>query len=289
MMVNGVRKCYSSSRPDVSVASSSNLQLQQRIPHARISRRKLTALLAQHATELVVLERIYYRHRAALFWAAVEARRRNTTLFPSPKFGMSSLVNDLRRSFYSDQPDAREPGRTTLPHHLSICFFERLRTCIALPDKARRSLHLRKHCTQTCVRIGAFLHLVVTLTTLVARLAHLSSALRYVLSALHAESICLLDTLHVRTIPARKSHAQGDTTATSRPPLYGDDAEVPSASLVSTGRVASDSDLDVSVTYGARSPLTNTQREGHGACTPWSAGLYRHPWLSTGPPRTQSW
>ena len=46
---------------------------------------------------------------------------------------------------------------------------------------------------------GAFLHLVVTLTALVARLAHLSSALRPVLSAQHAESIRLLDTLHVRT------------------------------------------------------------------------------------------
>ena len=48
------------------------------------------------------------------------------------------------------------------------------------------------------MRSGAFLHLVVTLTALVARLAHLSSALRHVLSALHAESIRLLDTLHVR-------------------------------------------------------------------------------------------
>ena len=49
---------------------------------------------------------------------------------------------------------------------------------------------------------GAFLHLVVTLTALVARLAHLSSALRHVLSALHAESIRLLDTLHVRIEPS---------------------------------------------------------------------------------------
>jgi hypothetical protein len=69
---------------------------------------------------------------------------------------------------------------------------------------------------------GAFLHLVVTLTALVARLAHLASALRHVLSALHAESIRLLNTLHVRnqlrhssffTREARRSHAQRDTTS----------------------------------------------------------------------------
>ncbi|KAH9001042.1 hypothetical protein EDB92DRAFT_1811970 [Lactarius akahatsu] len=160
----------------------------------------LTALLAQHATELVVLERIYYI-------APRESGSASSQHDVIPKFNMSSLVNDLRRSFYRDQPDAS----------------------------------------------GAFLHLVVTLTTLVARLALLSSALQYVLSVLHAESTCLLDTLHYAradnniffTCAARKSHAQGDTTAV--PPLYGDDAEVPSALLVSTGRVVPDSDLDVSV------------------------------------------
>ncbi len=52
------------------------------------------------------------------------------------------------------------------------------------------------------MRSGAFLHLVVTLTALVARLAHLTSALRHVLSALHTESIRFLDTLHVRTTQA---------------------------------------------------------------------------------------
>jgi hypothetical protein len=46
---------------------------------------------------------------------------------------------------------------------------------------------------------GAFLQLVVTLTALVARLAHLSSAIRGVLSTLHAESLLLLARLHVRS------------------------------------------------------------------------------------------
>ena len=85
------------------------------------------------------------------------------------------------------------------------------------------------------MRSGAFLHLVVTLTALVARLAHLSSALRHVLSALHAESRRLLDTLHVRidsgihgllglttilspTRAARRSQAQRDITATTAAP-----------------------------------------------------------------------
>jgi hypothetical protein len=45
---------------------------------------------------------------------------------------------------------------------------------------------------------GAFLHLVATLTSLVARLAHLSSSLRRVLSTVHAESLYLLDNLYVR-------------------------------------------------------------------------------------------
>ena len=46
---------------------------------------------------------------------------------------------------------------------------------------------------------GAFLHLVVTLTALVARIAHLSSAVRGVLSTLHAECVHLLSRLHVRS------------------------------------------------------------------------------------------
>jgi hypothetical protein len=46
---------------------------------------------------------------------------------------------------------------------------------------------------------GAFLHLVVTLTALVARIAHLSLAVRGVLSTLHAESAHLLSRLHVRS------------------------------------------------------------------------------------------
>ena len=45
---------------------------------------------------------------------------------------------------------------------------------------------------------GTFLHLVVTLTSLVARMAHLSSSLRRVLSTVHAECLYLLDNLYVR-------------------------------------------------------------------------------------------
>ena len=46
---------------------------------------------------------------------------------------------------------------------------------------------------------GAFLHLVVTLTALVARIAHLSSAVRGVLSTLHSECAHLFARLHVRS------------------------------------------------------------------------------------------
>jgi hypothetical protein len=75
----------------------------------KLHMRKQGALLAQHATELAVLERIYYinnnQHRAALFWKrVVEARRYSRRL---KSCDVSSLVNSLRRSFYSDPPDAR--------------------------------------------------------------------------------------------------------------------------------------------------------------------------------------
>jgi hypothetical protein len=57
---------------------------------------------------------------------------------------------------------------------------------------------------------GAFLQLVVTLTALVARLAHLSLAIRGVLSGLHAESSLLLSKLHVRSACFRlRSEADG--------------------------------------------------------------------------------
>ncbi|KAH8980961.1 hypothetical protein EDB86DRAFT_2769151, partial [Lactarius hatsudake] len=178
----------------------------------KLHTRKLTALLAQHATELVVLERIYYinnnQHRAALFWkCVVEARRYsrrlNSTCLRSSMIYVGFFL--VRWSYYPNLSSKLHKGAWSHYHpapSLNL-FFERLRTCIALLDKARRSLHLGKLTDQTCVRIvftlamrsGAFLHLVVTLTTLVSRLALLSSALRYVLPALHAESICLLNTL----------------------------------------------------------------------------------------------
>jgi hypothetical protein len=48
---------------------------------------------------------------------------------------------------------------------------------------------------------GAFLHLVVTLTALVARIAYLSLAVRSVLSTLHVECAHLFASLHVRSQP----------------------------------------------------------------------------------------
>ncbi len=70
--------------------------------------RTLSALFAQHATELAVLERIYYlnnnQHRPALFWKRViEARRYSRRL---RSLDVHSLVDSLRRSFYGDTVDA---------------------------------------------------------------------------------------------------------------------------------------------------------------------------------------
>ncbi|KAI9446213.1 hypothetical protein H4582DRAFT_2052303 [Lactarius indigo] len=188
----------------------------------KLHTRKLSALLSQHATELTVLERIYYinnnQHRAAHFWKrVVEARRYSRRLRSSD---ISSFVNSLRGSFYNDPPDASlKPHKGAWSHYPPApslkSFLARLRTCTALLDKARRSLHSPLAQTDTlssadlrpvltlAMRSGAFLHLVVTLTALVARLTHLSSALRHVLSALHAESIRLLHTLHARQLRVR--------------------------------------------------------------------------------------
>ena len=75
----------------------------------KLHMRKLSALLAQHATELAVLERIYYinnnQHRAALFWKrVVEARRYSRRL---KSCDVSLLINGLRSSFYSNPPVTR--------------------------------------------------------------------------------------------------------------------------------------------------------------------------------------
>lgn len=75
----------------------------------KLHTRTLSALFAQHATELAVLERIYYinnnQHRPALFWQrVVEARRYSRRL---RSLDVPSLVDGLRRSFYGDVVDAR--------------------------------------------------------------------------------------------------------------------------------------------------------------------------------------
>ena len=69
----------------------------------------LNALFSQHATELSVLERIYYinnnQHRPALFWQRViEARRYSRRL---RSHDVPSLVDALRRSFYGDTTDIK--------------------------------------------------------------------------------------------------------------------------------------------------------------------------------------
>ena len=121
---------------------------------------------------------------------------------------------------------------------------------------------------------GAFLHLVVTLTALVARIAHLSSAVRGVLSTLHTECAHLLSSLHVRrkraihthdrmskynafllVQPAEASHNLAPLPPP--PPVEGEDSKVSRAPLESNRRMVSDSDLDASVDLGeavARTP-----------------------------------
>ncbi|KAN0140860.1 hypothetical protein V8E53_001304 [Lactarius tabidus] len=264
----------------------------------KLHMRKLSALLAQHAIELAVLERIYYinnnQHRAALFWKrVVEARRYSRRL---KSCDVSSLVNSLRSSFYSDLPDASlnlKPQKGAWSHYPPASslksFLTRLHTCIALLDKARRLLHNSSAQTDTssalrpafvCVRStgvmltlamrsGAFLHLVVTLTALVARLAHLSSALRHDLSSLHAESIRILDALH-------PTEATRNAPLPPPPPLLDrEDAEAPSAALAPTGRIVPDSDLDMSTDLGeaVACPPTLTPQQKSRSATPMALDL----------------
>jgi hypothetical protein len=75
----------------------------------KVRARTLCSLFAQHATELAILERLYYlgnnQHRQALFWQRiVEARRYSRHL---GSLDVPSLVDGLRRSFHSDTTDKR--------------------------------------------------------------------------------------------------------------------------------------------------------------------------------------
>ncbi|KAI0306364.1 hypothetical protein B0F90DRAFT_1689314 [Multifurca ochricompacta] len=210
----------------------------------------LSALLAQHATELVVLERIYYinnnQHRAALFWQRVVEARRHARRLKS--FDLSSLVDTLRRSFHDDKADvSSKPQKGAWSRYPPAAFLKsfltRLHTCTMLT---------------LAMRSGAFLHLVVTLTALVARLAHLSSAIRRVLSTLHAECLRLFDTLH---------HAEAAHKVTAlRPPvpLLRSDNSASDLQVGITRPAVLDSDLDMSVDLGeavVRAPTVTLEPE----------------------------
>jgi hypothetical protein len=130
---------------------------------------------------------------------------------------------------------------------------------------------------------GAFLHLVVTLTALVARIAHLSSAVRSVLSALHTECAHLLATLYVRNKwpcfrsdakitssllvqPTEASHNLVPLLPPPPPQLDGEDTKVSGSPLEHSRRTVPDADLDVYVDFGeavARTPgLTSRPKSG---------------------------
>jgi hypothetical protein len=92
-----------------SLDSSKHPSVDVSLKSLKLHARKLSALFAQHATELAVLERLYYlnnnQHRPALFWQrVVEARRYSRRL---RSLDVLSLVDGLRRSFHGDVTDAR--------------------------------------------------------------------------------------------------------------------------------------------------------------------------------------
>ena len=75
----------------------------------KLNTRTLGALFAQHATELAVLERLYYlnnnQHRPALYWQRITEARRYSRRLRS--LDVPLLVDDLRRSFHGDLTAAR--------------------------------------------------------------------------------------------------------------------------------------------------------------------------------------
>ncbi|KAH9989054.1 hypothetical protein BJV74DRAFT_838583 [Russula compacta] len=224
----------------------------------KLHTRTLSALFAQHTTELAVLERLYYinnnQHRPALFWQRiVEARRYSRRL---RSLDVLLLVDGLRRSFHGDTTDAssklQKGAWTHYPSaHALKSFIARLRTCTALLDNTCVRMRAIYHILTLAMQSGAFLNLVVTLTALVARLSHLSSALRRVLSTLHAEYLHLFVKIHA----TEASHNL--TPLQPLPPLEGEDTKTTSLSLLELNkRTVPDGDLDVSVDLGEAVPRT---------------------------------
>ena len=92
-----------------SLESSKHPFINAYLKSLKLHLRTLNALFSQHATELAVLERIYYinnnQHRPALFWQrVVEARRYSRRLRSRD---VPSLVDALRRSFYGNTTDTK--------------------------------------------------------------------------------------------------------------------------------------------------------------------------------------
>jgi hypothetical protein len=95
--------------PRASLDSSKHLFVNAFLKSLKLRARMIDALFAQHATELALLERIYYtnnnQHRLAIFWhRVVEARRYSRRL---TSFDVLLLVDGLRKSFHGDTTETK--------------------------------------------------------------------------------------------------------------------------------------------------------------------------------------
>jgi hypothetical protein len=95
--------------PRATLDSSKHQSIDVFLKSLKLRARTLDLLFAQHATELAVLERLYYlnnnQHRQALFWQRiVEARRYSRRL---GSLYVPLLVDGLRRSFHGDTTDKK--------------------------------------------------------------------------------------------------------------------------------------------------------------------------------------
>ncbi|KAI0030747.1 hypothetical protein K488DRAFT_53531 [Vararia minispora EC-137] len=109
--------------------------------------RQLNALLDLHATEVAVLERLYYKgknqHGASLHWKRVcEARRFGKCLQDAQ---LDSLVQDLRTSFYGEEAVSSKRLKGSWTHYPSAPYLsravKRADVCLQLLKKVCSSVY----------------------------------------------------------------------------------------------------------------------------------------------------
>ncbi|PAV23221.1 hypothetical protein PNOK_0028900 [Pyrrhoderma noxium] len=140
--------------------------------------RQITPVELSLSDELRILERLYYKsvnqHRSALFFQKVEEVRRTGNRILEVNIG--GMIEDLRYAFYIGKgiernPKALKGAWTQLPEVKFVNFlYERMSEITALLLRARERLAKAYHSLSLMLQTGAFLHLILTFTSITARL-----------------------------------------------------------------------------------------------------------------------